>query len=566
MTEAVVARRNKVEAPASLGPRLYQASTRMPGFNKFSDTGLIFEASGANLRVWEEVFPDVKIVDADGTIARRNMAVSPIEPYERKLAPTIPPFAHQTRAINVAMAREYYGFFHGLGTGKTHTMINIAAELFAAGKIKRALIVTQKRAMPQIIASQLPAHMPKGVDYSAACVPLKKREQKEWAFPKGRLLIMICNHGSFQSAKHFEEIRAFCAGAPTVGLIDESQGFKGWSTLRVDNLLKLKPELPYRYLFSGEPKPLGYVDLFAQFYFMNPDIIGHAGIGSFRNEYCIMGRFGDTPERVVDYRDQERLVNLIAPHCEFVDINDCQDMPERSWHEASFEPTQEQRDIYMRLKEEFVAEIERAGIEPNIEVQRKICVNAAAKLSAMRQVACGWFYESTEDGGRGPLAIINDERALFTIEEYAMNAPKSIVWAAHHADLDSIARVLASLGIEGVEFSGRVADVQAEANKQRFIHDPKCRVFYGTAASGGTGLDGLQVASHMTFFNNTFNWGQRAQAEGRTYRTGQKAKCVYVDIIGFPVDRLVLKNLQAKRDMSAELVNLAALASIAKDL
>ena len=105
-----------------------------------------------------------------------------------------------------------------------------------------------------------------------------------------------------------------------------------------------------------------------------------------------------------------------------------------------------------------------------------------------------------DDGNPGKVAIISDERALFTIEQAVGDAKKCFVFCRYHEDLDAIAQALKHFGLEGVEFSGRIKDVQGQENKFRFINDPLCKIFYATAASGGTALDGLQVAHRSVFY------------------------------------------------------------------
>jgi len=76
----------------------------------------------------------------------------------------------------------------------------------------------------------------------------------------------------------------------------------------------------------------------------------------------------------------------------------------------------------------------------------------------------------------------------------------------------------------------------------------------------------LQVASHMVYFSNSFNYGDRAQSERRIWRIGQEQHCVYVDILGSAVDRHILRNLRVKKDLSQEVQSLAGLRRIAAEM
>lgn len=352
-------------------------------------------------------------------------------------------------------------------------------------------------------------------------------------------------------------------------LVHNSQNFKSWSGTRFDNLLKLKQLFEYRFLFSGEPQPLGPIDLFAQFYFMDKNIIGHEGIMSFHKEFCEIGGYLD--KQILEYKNQEKLTERIAPHCEYVKLEDCMDMPKRIWREAQFEPTQQQRDLYEQMKNEFCVLLDQADNETDAVTKRRLCDTAAAKTITLTQIARGWFFTDplkNEQGvsyARGEVVHITDERTRYTIEEHCMNTRKAILWCAGHPDLDSVARVLEELGVEGVEFSGRLSSLQGEINRQRFIEDKRCRIFYGTVAAGGTSLN-LQVASHMTFHSNTNNYGHRAQAERRIWRPGQEHPCLYTDILGFPCDSAMLIRNQRKEDWSQTTRTLVGLRKLVMEL
>ncbi len=559
-----LARRGVVTITGHIAPPVYRFVAACPGFTKWLGAeGVLFEATRKHVALWNEHFPNVPIEDADGTLARLEMQVAPIEHQERLTMSPSTPWAHQARAVDIGISREFFLFAHDMGTGKSWEIINIAAELFARGVIERALVSTKRRGIPQFMLEEIPAHMPRSVKYRVARLP-STQAKRAFQYPDGHLLIGVTQAGAFQSARQTSEIADFCRAAPTAIFIDESQEYKGWDTLRVNNLWKVRPHAARRYEFSGDPSPNGYVDLFSQLMFLDPNILGHASLQSFKNQFCVFG--GYKTKEVVSYKNVEELSALIAPHCEFVKITDCMDMPERRWHDAVFEPTDQQRELYARLKRDFVIEVERAGSTRDKHLVQRICKDAATKFLGMQMVANGWFRANPmEDGEQGELVVLNHERAMFTAEVLVGDAPKVVVWARFHADLDSLAHAFAECGINAVEFSGRLDDKTNEAHKLRFQNDPACRVFYGTAASGGTSLN-LQVANRMVYFSNSFNWGDRNQSERRIWRAGQREHCSYHDVIGFPIDRIIRANNVKKRDMGEVLRQVTELARLAEEL
>lgn len=559
-----VARRGLVTV-AQAPPEIFRLMAKLPGYKRWlDDGGAMFEASRKHVELWDAMFPDSPIEDADGSLAKlyvERIAVTE-QPYLTE-AVGGEPWAHQRRAHNVMMARPYYGFFHDMGTGKSRTIIRGFAELYVRKLIDRVLVICNGRGRPQFMEEQLPMWMPGGILYRSAELPSTKAKRL-FQYPKGDLLIAFTTHSTLQSKKQTVDLQEFCKGGRTAIFIDESQNEKGWSTNRVDNLLTLKPLSTHRFLFSGEPEPNGYEDLFAQFYFMDENILGHASLSSFENHYCIKGGFG--LKQIIAYQHTEELAAAIAPHCEYIKLTECMDMPERSWHEGKFKPIQEQIDLYQQVKKDYAVFVERALNDKDVEVVAKHCKNAAARYTAMRQIACGWFYaDLTDETLPRDVVHITDERASFTIEELVGTSGKCLVWASHYEDLEQIKRVTAELKIEAVEFSGRLTPHQCEANKIRFQTDPKCRIFYGTTASGGESLN-LQMAHRAVYYSNSFNWGHREQSERRIWRAGQTEPCSYLDVIGFPIDRIIRNNALEKKDLAMQLKTAAGLAAMLEQL
>ena len=523
----------------------------------------MFAATRVHVRAFRDAFPDATIDDRDGTLANVERVIPEVVDIERRTVSRMPLFEHQRRAINTAFARDYYAFFHDMGLGKSASIINIAAELFAHGKITRAIVITTKRVVPQFLNEQIPLHFPHGVSYRAAAFP-SALANRQFKYPDNNLLIAVASYGALQSTKQSMELLAFARAGETAIFLDESHNIKTFTTKRVEHLRKMRPYLKRRYLFSGEPQPLGIIDLFSQFYFLDENIIGHASLTSFKNQYCVMGGFENREIR--SYRNVEELKKSIAPHCEYLKIANVVDMPEQTFITRKIDPTPEQKQIYTRLKDDFVIAIERATNENDTEIKSKFAKNAAAKFIAMQQVAAGFFYAdpTNDDEKRGELVVINDERANFIAEEL-VQGEKTVVFCRFHASLDSLARAMTKANIKFVEFSGRLSNVDNENAKQAFLNDPSVLVFCATAASGSTGLN-LQVASRTVYFENSFSFGDRAQSEARTWRVGQKNHCVYFDIEMLPIDKLVRANLLKKQDLSQQLQSIEKLRALMKEL
>lgn len=565
MSIQAFAQRKTVFLRGHLTPAHFSFFNKLPGFKKFNEKGAQFAATRIHLELYNSTFPDNPIEDADGTVADALRPIPPIVEHERLTVSNIPLFDHQRVALNKALSRETYGFFHEMGTGKTATQIHIAAELAARGVIDRAVIVAPKRVVPQTVEIQIPEHMPAGVRYSAAAFPSPKAiKQLARAKADGaQLLIAVVGYGMLRSDGAALKVLQFVKEGPCVVLVDESHNIKNHNTNTARNLEAMRPYMQHRYLFTGTPDPNGPIDLYGQFRFMDPNILGHASLTSFKNQFCVLG--GYEGREIVDYRNLDELSKAIADHCEFVKIADVQDMPEQQYEIRTLAPEADQRRIYNTLKNDFVIAITQANASGDQEVRTKLAKNAAAKLVAMQQVAAGFFYEDgPEEGVRGPLVVLNDNRADYLVEDVigaGDHGPKVIVFCRFHGSLDSVGRACKAAGVPFVEFSGRRSDEENAAALAAFKQDPKVRVFNTTAAAGGTGLN-LQHAHHAVFFENGYNLAHRLQAEARIWRVGQKNHCVYTDLVVFPIDKMVISALRKKTDLAHEIEQRVSLASL----
>lgn len=559
----ITARRKIVTVNGHLPPTFYSFIGRLPGYKKYTSTGAVFAANRTHMDLFKEAFPDLKIVDQDGTLEALYKPVPPIVEHERKTSSKIPLFNHQRHALNVGLSREQYAFFYSMGTGKTAIMLNLAAELFARGDIERAIIITTKRVVPQLVADQAPMHFPQGVNYRIAAFP-STAATKLFKYPDYNLLIAVAGYGALQSKNQTQELINFAKGKKTALFLDESQNIKGWSTKRVENVWKIRPYTNHRYLFSGEPAPLGPIDLFSQFQFLDENILGHSSLTSFKNAYCVMGGFEG--REIVSYRNLDDLTKSIAPHSQYLKISDVIDMPEQVYHTVRVEPTKEQRELYGRMKEDFVITVEQASKESDGAIATKLAKNAASKFISLQQISNGFFYTDAPEGQqRGQLVTLSDDKAEYIAQELIEQGGKTVVFCRFHGDLEALERVFYKEGIKAVEFSGRKDDAHNERARLAFVNDPTVQVFFATQASGGTGLN-LQVANRTIYYSNSFSYGDRIQSESRTWRAGQHKRCVYYDIVSFPIDRLILENLRKKQDLSQQLSQLSALKTLASYL
>lgn len=101
---------------------------------------------------------------------------------------------------------------------------------------------------------------------------------------------------------------------------------------------------------------------------------------------------------------------------------------------------------------------------------------------------------------------------------------KFVVFSRFEQSAKALGEFLKAQDIKSVQLTGKVKDVDKEANKKQFI-EGDARVLIGTIGAMGQGTDGLQYASHTAIFIDR-DWSPEImkQCEDRLNRRGQKFK------------------------------------------
>lgn len=132
-------------------------------------------------------------------------------------------------------------------------------------------------------------------------------------------------------------------------------------------------------------------------------------------------------------------------------------------------------------------------------------------------------------------------------------ADKMIVFCEYQRTVDTLLAKLEDLGIGAVSISGKVSLVKRKKALDQFQGEAECRVFVGTTAAAGVGLN-ITAANIVCFASLPWTAGLKDQAEDRAWRGGQlRAVEVRIPIVRDTIDEHVYDLVQSKADMSTEL-------------
>ncbi len=541
----------------------------MPGFKKWRDRVLIFESSAANLRYLRDnlkgaVFIDEKKrmkelakIETDEKKAREQKKKS-LPPEAAKAFPfVIPPFAHQFKAFQLYKDAKNYGLFFDMGTGKTKTDLDITAYKWGNGEIDCKLVFCWPTLVhQQWVEEAIPAHLPKFVQYVADWYSPAKRkriERNEALFDRNsaKLRILTMNIESLSSASGREMALNFVRSGRCFVTIDESFTIKTPGSARTKAAFKLRDESAVRSIMTGTPNPEGLEDMWSQMNFLNEDILGYPSFYTFRNRYCeVVPAYRGAPMgavKITGYRNVKELWDKVDAYCSRVLEEDCLDLPKRRYVTRFVEPTEEQVRLYNELADRMSASAatKKGGVIKADEV--------IVRMMMQQRVLCGAVpvYSWNGEDEFKKCEPIPSNRAKAVADFWEENNRKQmIVWGRFHWDHDLLEVEFKKRGARVVRYDGTILKKVKDENKTKFVKG-EADIFLSTQASGGTGLDGLQVCDLVAYYSNSPSALHRQQSERRTHRSGMRGSCLYADfVVPHTIDEDWIKLLKDKKDVS----------------
>lgn len=534
----------------------------MPGRKRWRGRELAFELSASNIDFIRETWPEAVW---ESVAEARRLEVEALRKHEDAMRQAkrgdvisdaafrykTKPFDHQAKAFMLSRDKPVYALLMEMGTGKTKVILDTAAYLWSANEIDTLVVVAPNGVHRSWIANQVPTHLPDWTNYKAAYYSSSARKndrrklEAALAHKKGLRVIalnveMFSTQGGLDRFAGWFATRNGTANCKMMLVVDESTRIKSPSANRARNVRKAGALAPYRRIMSGSPISKGVEDLYGQFTFLSPDILGFTTFTQFTMRYCIMGGF--ERREIVGYRNVDEIKKRIDAYSFRVTKAECLDLPPKLYVEREVELTPEQRKAYSDLRDVAVTELQGQTITTP---------QAITLLLRLQQIVCGFLPGAVDDGGRaGPLIELPSNRVDAVIDVLTETQGKTIIWARFKHDIDAIARRLELEGYRHVVYFGDVSDSDRERAVNLFQKDPRCVVFLGTPASGGLGLD-LWAATTVIYFSNDFNAEVRWQSEDRAHRIGQKHPVTYVDLIApNTIDRKIARALKNKRNVA----------------
>lgn len=457
------------------------------------------------------------------------------------------PYEHQKTALKRALGRQGYAYLMEMGSGKTKVIIDEMGVYLDSGQIDCAIVIAPKGVYRNWVR-ELAVHC--GCEYAVEFweagggSKTKQAALEKHLTPRpGVLRILLVNIEALSQTGGIAEkyVSSFAKTGRCYVALDESTTIKNPTATRTKNVIKLGAKCVFRRIATGSPTPNSPLDLYSQFEFLGPGLLGSTSYFNFRAKHATMQQkeFGGRKVQiVVGYRRVEELTGRVEQHSYRVLKEDCMDLPPKVYRMAEVDLTDNQRRIYCQIRDDAFAELEGGGFVSS--------QSAITTLLRLQQVLCGHVGDA--DGNVRP---VESNRTDVLMQELEGVRGAGIIWSRFRYEIAQIVDALkANYGEESVaQFHGGNTGTR-EADAQRYLDSDKCRFMVSTQQSGGFGNTWLK-GTNTFYASNSFNLEHRLQSEDRPHRGGQTEKCTYTDLCATgTVDGKLIAALRAKINIS----------------
>jgi len=346
--------------------------------------------------------------------------------------------------------------------------------------------------------------------------------------------IVITSYGNLRS--DIEQFVNFHFGYV---ILDESQAIKNPAAQISKAVRLLKAD--NRLVLSGTPVQNNTFDLYSQFDFLNPGLLGSQEF--FRNE------FANPIDKNGDKEKTELLRKMVNPFMlRRTKDQVAKDLPAKTEMILWCEMDKKQRTIYNTIKDQYrnavLGKIEEEGMG-------KSGIYILQGLLKLRQVCNSPSILNEEE--KYPNVSVKLEELMRELEENTGDH-KVLVFSQFTSMLELIEKELTAKNMTYSYLDGSVSQKNRKVAVENFQNDPTIRIFLISLMAGGVGLN-LTAADYVYLVDPWWNPAAEQQAIDRTHRIGQNKKVfAYKMICKDTVEEKIIELQKRKKDLASDLI------------
>lgn len=466
-----------------------------------------------------------------------------------------PPLSHQWDMMDKGWNLRGYALFAAMGTGKTYVTVNMARVRFKTKKIRRVVVIC-----PQTLRRTWRREFEKWAPGMAECFNLGDSGYEAWCNEPTNKLKVLCVsvEGLGISTRLYDLVYKFLEGGGVMAVCDESSRIKNPEAKRTQRAIALASLCDYRMILNGTPIAKGIQDLWSQYEFIDPNIIGTGDYWAFKTRYVVMGGYEN--KQIIGYSNVEELMKMIQPHTLEVDKK-VLNLPPKIYKTRTIEPTPEQNRLFEKI-------LTGIGDGPLIQVQ-----NVLERMLRLQQVIGGFeprtdpetMITTTVPLAKNPKM---DDLMEFINDNY--HGTKFIIWARYIPEIELIRESLRKKygDMAVLDYYGATSAEDRATAEDRYCGDPTARFLVGNPSAAGLGLTLISGENDvMYYYSGTFAYIDRTQSEDRNHRIGQSNTVVVMDaVMEGSLDEAIQGAIREKKDMDQYVKDWIAAGKSVRDL
>lgn len=340
------------------------------------------------------------------------------------------------------------------------------------------------------------------------------------------------------------DIELFSGMSFDYAILDESHTFRNPSS-KISKAVR-KIDAHNRLCLSGTPVQNSAQDLWAQFQFLNPGMLG--SLKEFKSRWVkktglsdeAFKKAGETLQRMLKpfvLRRTKQQVATDLPELTNIQI----DCPMETW----------QRNLYEKYRITYQKLVEDALEEEGIEKTRFRILEG---LTRLRQLSCSpTLIRGLQKKISSKKVPAKVERFLELADELIQEGHKALVFSQFVTFLKELEDHIKQKGWSYEYLDGSTLNRQRRVDA--FEGDPDKKLFLISLKAGGEGLN-LTSADYVFIMDPWWNPAAERQAMDRTHRIGQTRQVfVYRLVAPDSVEEKILKLQQHKKDLSDKLIS-----------
>lgn len=342
---------------------------------------------------------------------------------------------------------------------------------------------------------------------------------------------------------------------PALVIVDESHRIKSASSNVSRLAARIGRIVPHRLILTGTPMPLGPLDLYGQWRFLEPTAFGpltpggggqrrEATLAYFTNRFAVLGGYGG--HEVLGYRNLDELERIMDQNSISVRKEDALDLPPITEAEVPVVLSPAERSAYDSMKKALAADLAGGG--------QALAPNRLSQLMRLRQIASG--FVTAEGGGITDLGTSRAAAIGGLVKDSLGGEKRIVVFSYFTREIDLIAEACAESGTTVEIITGATPSHERLAIRERFgSDDPSRIVLIAQVGTISLAVNELVTASHAVFGSLSLRRDDLVQARDRLNRLGQtKPMTFWYAVAQGTVDQTILQAHRERTDLEAAIL------------